>query len=934
MSKCFIFAAQFSRCKYATRSELAIRTAIFVLMTGILSACGGGNTAPNTSSGTPPADTTSLSGTIAVAAYAGVDKDIETTCGVFSVENNAIDDPQYITNPVTLGGYISGNQGSYSNRVDNPTVFCPQPGYVADMFDFFQVVLVENQELALSVFYADSDDAYYSNPLNVKLRLLDPLNSNAEVASIDITTEGTNTLTIPASQDFIIEVSATADSSAPALYTLSLSQSASAGLSSKLVSQLNSEFVPGEVVVKYREPETAPLAKGPQKSVSRSAAHSSNALSNTLARFTNLAKVGDVGREAKLLRMDANALASTMSFDVSNVMSAAMKDKWRTLKMIEELNEQPEVLYAEPNYLMRVTGTINSPSDIQDANYPQQFNIPMLALPAAWQVSSGEGVTVAVIDTGIYSNHSDLNDNISAGGYDFVLSTQTEGDGTGGRDNNPEEEGGTIHGTHVAGIVAAEGNSIGIRGVAYDAGIIPLRALGSDGVGTSADIAEAILYAAGLVSAGGQRLAEPADVINLSLGSTDASSVMEEAIEQAVAAGSIVVAAAGNDGNSQEFYPAAFEGVIGVSSVDERKSRSSFSNFGSYVDVAAPGGTGSDKSYFDGFQDGILSTVYASEYAALRGTSMAAPHVSGVIALMKAVNPALTPAAFSILLNNNENPITDNIDMPGFSAADNARFFGQGLINASKAVAVAAEADIPDTLIVSPAQLGFVGGNSEAVLRLSNPGTVGDLQVESVTASNVALVTVAPAGVLVDGLGDYNVAIDMQQVAGNTASASISVSYRLSGVLQAPVTVPLFISRSAVASATVGNLNVYLVRWEDLEQAQNNGDDLVDIYDNVGGQLNDGAYTFTFNDVPPGLYLLEASTDNDGDRIWFDRGEAVGGYPLLSESRLIEVSEEDLADLDFEVGYPAFFSDSSQDLSASRRHIGRKAKDSSENSFQ
>ena len=507
-----MYPAHCSRRKYVTKSDWAQRTAIAVLTTGVLSACGGGgDTAATTSSGTPPADTTSLSGAIAVAAYAGVDKDIETTCGVFSVENNVIDDPQYITNPVTLGGYISGNQGSYSNRVDNPRDFCPQPGYVADLFDFFQVVLVANQELALSVFYADSDDAYYSNPLNVKLRLLDPLNANAEVASIDITTEGTNTLTIPASQDYIIEVSAIGGSSAPALYTLSLSQSASASLSSKLVSQLNSEFVPGEVVVKYRAPETASLDQGPQKSVSRGASvavHSGKALANTLARFTNLAKVSDVGREAKLLRMDANALASTMSFDVSSVMSTAMKDKWRTLKMIEELNEQPEVLYAEPNYLMRATGTINSPSDIQDANYPQQFNIPMLALPAAWQVSSGEGVTVAIIDTGIYSNHSDLNDNISAGGYDFVLSTQTEGDGTGGRDNNPEEEGGTIHGTHVAGIVAAEGNSIGIRGVAYDAGIIPLRALGSDGVGTSVDIAEAILYAAGKVSAGGQPLAK------------------------------------------------------------------------------------------------------------------------------------------------------------------------------------------------------------------------------------------------------------------------------------------------------------------------------------------------------------------------------------------------------------------------------------------
>ena len=93
-----------------------------------------------------------------------------------------------------------------------------------------------------------------------------------------------------------------------------------------------------------------------------------------------------------------------------------------------------------------------------------------------------------------------------------------------------------------------------------------------------------------------------------------------------------------------------------------------------------------------------------------------------------------------------------------------------------------------------------------------------------------------------------------------------------------------------MASATVGNLNVYLVSWEDLEDAQSSGSDLVEIYDSVGGQLSNGAYTFAFSDVPAGLYLLEASTDNDGDLVWFDRGEAVGAFPLLSESRLIEVS--------------------------------------------
>lgn len=877
----------------------------FAAMTLTLAACGGGSgsaaTESDSGSASGPAD---LSGTISVAGYAAIDTDVEAPCNGLFAANNDIADPQFITNPVTLGGYISGTNGDYSNRTGD-FIGCPETGYAADLKDYFQVVLVEDQTLALSVFYADNVDALLAKPIELTLRLLDPNNVNAEVSSLDILFEGTSTLTIPASQDFIIELSATAGRSAPLLYSLSLSQSVSSGaglgLSAELVKQLNANFVPGEVLVKYHPPAVAEQSR-------QSAQRLAPIGSATSAALSSLVKMRDVGSVAELHRIDVSSLVSAMSFERTISITDAMKDKWRTLQAIDLLKQDPSVLFAEPNYLMRATGTISSPADIGDARYAQQWNAPMIGLPAAWQVTSGEGATVAVIDTGIHGTHADLNDNIRAGGYDFVLSEDIEGDGTGGRDNNPEDPGSTFHGSHVAGIIAAEGNTIGIRGVAYDAGIIPLRALGSEGVGSTADIAEAVLYAAGLVRAGGQELSEPVDVINLSLGSPDDSSVLRIAVARAIEAGSIVVAAAGNDSSSQLFYPAAYPDVIAVSSVDETKSRSSFSNFGTHIDVAAPGGTGSDKPYSDGFQDGILSTVFASEYAELRGTSMAAPHVSGVIALMKDLNPTLTPAGFATLLNT-PSLITDNVDMPGFTAADNARFFGNGLINASKAVAIASGADIPDTLIVSPAQLGFVGGNTEAVLRLSNPGVDlsgdGDIHITSITSSDADLLSLTPA-LLGDGLGDYNVAIDISRVIGNITSATITIDYELSGVAQDAVEVPVFVSRSAVASATVGNLNVYLVSWEDIEAAETSGDTLIEIYDSVGGVLSDGAYSFSFNDIPEGLYLLEASTDNDGDFIWFDLGEAKGGYPLLSQPRVIEVKGDDLIGLDFEVGYSSF----------------------------
>ncbi|GAA2482527.1 S8 family peptidase [Winogradskya humida] len=240
-----------------------------------------------------------------------------------------------------------------------------------------------------------------------------------------------------------------------------------------------------------------------------------------------------------------------------------------------------------------------------------QWDFTKIGVAQAWEHSTGSGVIVAVIDTGVDATHPDLAGHILPG-IDYVA-------GTTGTSTDPNG-----HGTHVAGTIAAiTGNDVGISAVAPDARIMPIRALGADGSGNMADVAKGIVYAAD----------HGADIINMSLGADEEITAMTTAITYARGKGVTVVAAAGNDGEngSPVNYPGADPGVIAVAATDSSDQVASFSNRGSYVDIAAPGVQ-------------ILSTYpTGSGYATDSGTSMATPHVAAVAALIKAYRPAATP---------------------------------------------------------------------------------------------------------------------------------------------------------------------------------------------------------------------------------------------------------------------------------------------------
>jgi len=624
-------------------------------------------------------------------------------------------------------------------------------------------------------------------------------------------------------------------------------------------------------------------------------------VSDDLAR-RGLARTGEVGPDVLQVAADLELIADD-----------ALRAR-TTVALARSLAASPRVEYAELNRLRKAYGG-TTPFTPNDTFGSLQWHYPQIRLPEAWGevrafITGPPGpegdVVVAVIDTG-RRPHPDLDANTLTTGfeYDFITSASTAGDGNGPDPDAfdvGDSEGlgsSSFHGTHVAGTIAAvSNNASGVAGVgSVPVGnptavsrvkVVHLRVLGQGG-GTDADIARAVRYAAGLTNSGIPTLTNQVEIINLSLGGPGFNQTLQTAVTAARNRGVTVFAAAGNENSGTPSYPAAYTDVISVAAVDQNSARAPYSNFHASVDLCAPGGDTSVNTNpgtgpgQDEYVDGVLSTLVDEGtggpiFVFYQGTSMACPHAAGLAALMKVVQPILTPAEIELDLTST----ATDLGAPG---RDN--FFGFGLINALSAVQEAGTGTSGTPVFaVNPTALNFGPDASQLQLALLN---LGGMQVDVLTVTdNQAFLTTTNGGASSDiDIGSLTVTIDRSNptlAVDGTYTAAITITTDV-GAIVVPVTVE-------VMTPVFPDIDLYVIAVDfSVEPAVTVAETVVNPsqvgFDYVLDQLstNDGEL------LPPGQYVIACgSDDNANGRICDETDTYCGLYPTLNDPTLVVVS--------------------------------------------
>lgn len=376
-------------------------------------------------------------------------------------------------------------------------------------------------------------------------------------------------------------------------------------------------------------------------------------------------------------------------------------EQYPTIEAAKEALEQSlkeaglNVRYVQGNYVMKALEAV--PQDYKAFMHPSQnWHYQMIKASEAWNITTGSStVRIAVLDTGIDSNHPSLSNLVNTSlGRSFVGGTTGDGHG---------------HGTHVAGTIASYGT---VSGVMKNATLVPIKVLDETGYGSMYGIQQGIIYSASI----------QADVINMSLGGGPYDRGMDEAVTAATNQGSVVVAATGNDGVGTVSYPAAYQGSIAVGSVTSAGDRSYFSNYGQGLDVMAPGSN-------------IYSTMPGGRYGSMSGTSMATPHVAGLVGLMRTVNPNISVSEVRSILKNTAQP------------AGPALQYGSGIVNALAAVQAAnggggtPDPDRATVTTVSTDKSVYKRGDNIVVT-----GTVKNEQGSPLSGANVSFELTRPNG--------------------------------------------------------------------------------------------------------------------------------------------------------------------------------------------
>ena len=791
----------------------------------VLAACGGGGGGDGGGGGGGGSTPGKIAGTLNVAPSNRLE-----------VERN---DSPLTAQSINAGESIVGRVNELDSGfvVTVPGVNGPHPATIHDAYRITIANGLPNVRIVLTM----AQDNVSVNDLD--LILMDSTGSTA-ITSSDGPDQLTETVTTPGPGTYIVGVSGFLGDSA---YLLSAGSTTTSSAVDRELTPVGSEFVAGELLVKYK----------PSVGLHAQAAKNNLSPRRDVWNGTHLMSIGKTAHVAAI-RNHRREKINAPGHEANEAIGA-------TFDMLRKLRSDSAVEYAEPNYIRRAAA-----AEPTDPFYQYQWHYRAINLPQAWAVAGatpGAGTIVAVIDTGILKGHPDLAGQLTDG-YDFISNATNSADnqsaGTfGDIDNDPEDPGdgsrpgeSSYHGTHVAGtIAAATNNGVGVAGIAWNAKIMPLRVLGKQG-GSDTDIIEAMKYAARLPNASGNVPPIKADVINMSLGGAGRSATTQQVITAVRNEGVIIIAAAGNENTSTPSYPASYDSVVSVSAVGYDLKRAPYSNFGSTIDVSAPGGDTSVDLNGDRFADGVLSTLKDDSstpprfnYVFYQGTSMAAPHVAGVVALMRGVNAQMTPLQFDQLLDGSlGKKITIDLGQPG---RDN--FFGHGLIDAGRAVSAAKELGggpppSGSVLSVSVATLDFDSYLNAATVSINNGGT-GNLTITSITADQswIRLSPTSGAAPLT-----LNISVDRAGRANGVYRGNITIN---SNATTNPSTVLPVVMRVA-AGAGIGDVGEVFVLLLNPDTGENMGQT------STTAALG---YRYTLDNVPPGKYNLIAGTDRDDD---------------------------------------------------------------------
>jgi len=870
----------------------------------LMAACGGGGggespASPPPPPPPPPAPTSfTLSGSIQAADVSTVDSDTNDPNQTGFVPNDEPASAQDLTSPVTVVGAVNlVGKGPAAGRNFS----------VGDSEDWFRVSLKAGQvvELLVGLSAGATNDAD-----------LCVVSTDAQSVACSTNVTERECVRAVADGDYYVVVDEFDSSS---VYNLRIS-APGAGVACSTEVAPASARVGGQLLAVHRSPSTG---VGTVAAAARTQAlgrvRAGGARVQTAAEGGLPVDVIDLpptaaGRAAALATLRgtaarqqalAAALAQRDPPATADDRTQSLRSQLHLWRYAKALQHQGGYQAVEPNWLVQTQAALVGdwpPGDVRVS--AQRWHYEQIGLPAAMQAlvamnpQPTQRPVVAVLDDGVMLDHPDIAPQLLSRGRAFAsVTTAGDSDRAEGESlaNGSDD---SFHGTHVSGTATAAtfdtGNSSFGAGVAPMAQLLPVRVFGPGGRASTLDVAEAIRYAAQLGNRSGLVPPRRADVINMSLGAASylaCPATYQAAITAARNAGVIVVAAAGNSGHNDRNQaarvsaPANCQGVLAVAATDALRRQTRYSNSGDELALAAPGGDGSQRSNGSGTPDSVFSAWGAfdaggarrSGFIGIDGTSMASPHVAGVMALMRWVNPAITPAQVDNLLQSGQ--LTDDLGAAGKDAV-----FGWGLLNARKAVDAAlaslgAPAPAATPVVATPSTLDFGATVTQMTLRLAAAG-LNHEQVIGIS-SDAAAVTVQATQVNAQGHGDYTVRLDRSRVGTATASYFPRLTVQLSPSRSFTVQLAFTVVPAGGGAAVGGNVGpVYVLVYDpDTERVRS-----------TQAVFANGRYSWQLTNYTGTRAVVAAGTDLDADDLVCQLAEVCGGYPVLSTDEAMTIT--------------------------------------------